>query len=103
MSEQTNREVFESPIDQGKDEKIAYWFLTTPWGTNPSNVVVTIYDQAKTDVSATCLSGGVVIAGDKITFPPVINLTPGIIYRLEVKFEVNGNTFEPYCYIKADY
>lgn len=102
MSELTNREIFESPIDQGKDEKVAYWFLTTPWGTAPSNAVAKIYDQAKSDVSATCLSGAVVIAGDKITCPLVISLTPGIIYRLEVKFEVNGNTFEPYCYIKAE-
>ena len=30
------REIVESPLPQGKDEKIAYRLTTTPWGGTPS-------------------------------------------------------------------
>lgn len=95
------REFFESPIEQGINEVIAYRFYTTPWGTAPSAGSAKIYDPEGVDVTSTNLSGIVVIAGDLFTTPAVTGLLKNKTYRLAVKFTCSGNIFEPYAQIVA--
>ena len=96
------REFKESPIKQGEDEQIAYYFSSTPWGSNPSNVSAKIYDSHNVDKSSTCLSGTCSVNGDVITIPVVKALVVEETYRLEVKFTCSGNIFEAYCVIAAE-
>lgn len=96
------REVKESPIVQGEDEKIAYTLTTTPWGSSPSNVSVTMYEYTDnvigTNVSATRMDGAAAISGDVIT-TPVISVVANTNYRLEIKFTVGGNELEAFAVI----
>ena len=96
-----SREVRESPITQGKDEQVAYTLTTTPWGSTPTSIAVTIANSAGTDTSSTNLSGSASAVGDVITTPKVISLTSGEVYRMEIKFTCSGNIFEPYVIIYA--
>lgn len=96
-----SRQVREGRLVQGEDEQIAYAITTTPWGSDPVVVAVTLYDITdgqRTDVSDTKLSGSSSATGDVITTPYVLGLTPGSLYRLEVAFECSGNIFE--CYVE---
>ena len=95
------RELSESPIEQGVDERISYRLDTTTWGggPTPTSVAVSIYDSNRTDLSSTKLSGAASIADEYVSTPLVVDLEDGKLYRLEIKFVVSGQTFEPYCYI----
>lgn len=99
----TLRFVNESPIYQGEDEEIAYNLTVTPWGSNPTNVSVAIYDKNRTDLSSTCLKGSVIVEGDIVTTPVVYNLTAGRQYRLEVLMTLEGNILEAYAVINGEY
>lgn len=94
------------PIPQGEVEEITYAFYTTVWGSSPSNPVVKVYDitdGTREDVSDVVLSGTSSINGDLITLPKVKSLTPGKIYRIEVQFSAEGDVFETYFDIHAEY
>lgn len=91
---------------QGNDETIIYSVTTTPWGSTPTNVSVKAYDVTggtRTDVTSTVLSGNATVVGNVITLPALTGLTAGKGYRVEVKFTSDGNTFEPYLEIEAEY
>lgn len=97
-----DREFIESPIYQGEDEKVSYNLTTTSWGGSPTSVSMKLYQMnknAKTDVSATKLSGSPSVVGDVITTPYIISLTDGVKYRLEASWMKNGNTVEAFGYI----
>jgi hypothetical protein len=94
-----SRKVKESPLYQGVDEQIAYQLTTTPWGSSPGSVAVTLKDAEGVDMSATCLSGSASVSGDVITTPTVKSLIAGQKYRLEVKFTVSGNIVEAWTEI----
>lgn len=91
----TTREVTESPVHQGEDERIAYTFDWADIGT-PTLPVVAIKDSSLNDVSTTCLSGAASIVADTVVTPLVIALTPGVRYRLECKVTIAGQVFEAY-------
>ncbi len=101
------REFRESPVSQGVDEEIVYTVTTTAWGSNPSSVVVKVFDvsvaSAKTDVTATVMPTGTASAtGDLIALPTLKALTVGHSYRIEVKFESEGNIFEAFGIVNAE-
>ena len=100
-----SREVKESKLLQGADEKIAYQLTTTPWGSTPTSIVVKCYDvtTAREDVTSTNLSGTASATGDVITCPVLQSLTAGNSYRLEIQFVSGGNTWEAYAIIQAEY
>ena len=101
-----SREVKESLLLQGADEKISYRLLTTPWGGTPTSVSVKCYDVTsggRSDVTATNLSGAASVSGDYITCPILQSLTAGYSYRLEIQFVSGGNTWEAYATIQAEY
>lgn len=101
-----SREVKESPVEQGADEQIAYRLTTTPWGSSPSSVAVAAYDiteNARTDVSATVLTGSASVTGDVITLPVLKSLTAEKVYRVEIKFACSGNVFEAILIVNGKY
>lgn len=102
-----SREFIESPMPQGRNEALAYRLTSTPWAVSPTSPAVAIYSHdpdtdTYTDVSSTKLVGSPSISGDVITTPLVYALTPGTKYRVEVRFTVSGNTFEPFGWIHAE-
>jgi len=96
----TIREFNESPRPQGVDERVAYKVITTRWGGNPSNAVVVI-KYAGIDECETHLDGEVSIEGDVIITPLVVDLEDGSRYKLEVRWDSGGNTYEAYGWIIA--
>jgi len=96
----TIREFNESPKAQGVDERVAYKVITTRWGGNPSSAAVAI-KLAGIDESETYLDGEASIEGDVIITPLVVGLESGNRYKLEVKWESSGNTYEAYGLIIA--
>jgi len=99
-----SREVKEGLLYQGADEKIAYTITTTPWGSSPSSVTFKAYnDDSEADVTSTVYpSGSATANGDVITLPLLQALTVGTYYRVEVKFDSGGNTFEVYFRVYCD-
>ena len=67
--------------------------------TNASDV---IKDELGNDVSGTHLSGSVAVSSAEITSRAVASLVDGVRYRLETKWDQNGNTFEAYMEIDGE-
>lgn len=97
-----NRQITESPLIQGADERVAYSLDTTPWGGYTSGAAVVLKDENLVDVSVTNLSGAPSVVGNVITTPLVISLTPGDRYRLEILWVYSGNTLESWAYIDGE-
>lgn len=100
----TKREVKEDGLKQGQNEEIVYSITTTPWGSDPSSVVVTAYDRTEEyeDVSATVLSGDPSVSGDVITTPTVKSLTRGHVYHIAVRFTVGSDVMECFFTLQAE-
>lgn len=110
-----SREIREGLQLQGKDEIVAYRLDTSNCSLDPSapstpaGVACTIWTVTEvaglityTDVTATKMSGAATVSGQYITLPLVTSLAAGTLYRVEVKFTLEGNTFEPYAMIQAE-
>ena len=99
----TTREVKEGLQYQGPDEELAYTITSTPWESTPTSPTAKAYDEdnSDADVTVTVLSGSASASGDVITTPIVKSLTLGRTYRIEVKFTVGTNVWEPWFRIKA--
>lgn len=103
----TSRRIKESPVTQGEDESIVYSLTTTPWGSSPAGVTVTVWDVTDAEetadwenVTATVMPvNSPSVVGDVITLSPLESLTDGHIYRLEIQFTSGANTFETYAII----
>ena len=102
------RDVKEGVQLQGVDEKIAYKITSTPWASTPAVTAATatkafdVTNGARTDVSATVLSGTTTVLADVITCPLLQSLTAEHTYRIEVLFTSGGNTFELYFIVVAE-
>lgn len=93
-----------SSFNQGVDEKIAYRLTTTPWGSSPSNVVVAAKDLTNNSVVVTSTvfpTNSPSASGDIITLSLLQALTNNHLYRIEIKFDVGGNTLECYFEVQA--
>lgn len=99
----SKREAIESPLEQGEDERIPYQITTTPWGSSPSSVTITLKrvdpDGTMSDVTSTNLTGSSSVAGDVITTPTVYGLTADTKYRLEYKFTTGTKVLVGYLTI----
>jgi hypothetical protein len=51
------REVIEGVQRQGEGERVIYTLDISEWGSNPTNVVIKVYDQDGTDVTSTVIPG----------------------------------------------
>ena len=101
------REVRESPLRQGTDERIAYVFDYTDIGTPSTDVsstdsFVLLDVNANSDVSATKLSGSGSVSGYEVTSPLVISLTAGTQYKLTSKVVISGNTVSSFALITGE-
>lgn len=100
----TIREFEQSPQAIGRNEVVGFTHTTT-WGSSPSSVSNALYDITEgrlEDVSASKLTGSPSVAGNVITTSQVTGLEPGHVYRLELRFTVGGNTFEPFLIINGE-
>lgn len=101
------REVKESPLRQGSDERIAYVFDYTDIGTPSTDVSSTdsfqLYDVTNSaDVTATKLTGSGSVSGYNVTSPLVISLVAGYQYRLTSKVVISSNTVSAYALITGE-
>lgn len=100
-----SRGIIERERTQGSDESIIYTVDVSGVGTSPTDTSAKIYSisgETKTDVTATCMPAGATsVNGNVITLPAVTALTPGTIYRVEVKFTANSRTCLAHFYITA--
>ena len=97
------REVQQSPLPQGVDERIAYTLTTTPWGSSPGTLSCALKVlPSLADVSSAKLSGSPSATGDVITSPIVYGLNSGQQYRLEFKFTCSSNIFEAYLILRGE-
>jgi len=98
-----SRKFIESRLVQGTDEVIAYYFYSTPWGSSPANVTLTLIEEPTgTDVTSTKTTGSPTIDGDKITLPAIYGLEAETLYRALVSFEIGSNTMSAYTMIKGE-
>ncbi len=100
----SKRQAVESPEPQGEDEIIAYLLDTANFPgtgaiTNQANV---IKDAEGNDVSGTNLTGSPTVSAAIITTSGVQLLVPEVQYRMEVRWDQNGNTFEAYWFLDAE-
>jgi hypothetical protein len=96
-----DREVEQSPVKQGVDEKISYVFDWEILGT-PTTPVVKLYDITDggyTDVTSTNLLGSPSIVEHLVLTPKVKALKDKKHYSLECMADINGNTLESFCHI----
>lgn len=98
----STREVREGTQPQGVDERIVYRLDVTNWGNSPTSVSVVVKDRAGIDVTATVMTGSASVAGNIISLPVLHSLTATVIYRVEVKFTIDGNVLEAYVYVRAE-
>lgn len=97
------REMKESPVPQGEDEKITYYFTSTPYGSSPSNASMVVKDDNGDDVTDDVTSGSMGGSGDVITLKQIEDLTAGIRYRVEIKFSAGGGApFKPFFFIDCE-
>ena len=101
------REVKESPLRQGTDERIAYIFDFTELGTPSTDVSSTdsfqLYDMNnQADVTSTLLSGSGSVSTYYVTSPLVISLTAGVDYKLTSRAVISSNTVSAYALITGE-
>ena len=98
------RELRNSPMSQGVDEKVACTVDTFEWpGTGAvTGVVAVIKDKNGTDVSGTRIAGAASVAGDVTTTPLVIAMTDGQLFRIEVQWVKSGDTWEAFRFIAGE-
>lgn len=105
MASINDREVLEGKQYQGVDESIAYTLDvgTIAAGSSPSSVAVVVKDitNAATVTSTVMPTGSPSVSGDVITLPALTLLTAGILYRVEVKYTLDGNVLESYFYVQG--
>lgn len=86
--------VNESPKRQSPQESISYSITTTPWGSTPTSITLTVYDVTvpgvETDVTNTVVAGSNSATGDVITTKRIGSLTLGHDYRADVLFTDSG-------------
>jgi hypothetical protein len=100
-----SRNVKEGMLNQGAGESINYTLTTTPWGSSPTNVVVTAIDRTNNDADVTSTvvnSSAGSTNGDVITTPLIENLTADHIYRIYVQFKIGIKTLRAYFEIEAE-
>ncbi len=99
------REIKESPLEVGIDERPVFSLTTTPWGSSPTSPSVKAYqvdEGAYTDVTTTVFpTGSASASGDVITLPAMVPQAAGDTYRMEIKFTVTGSVLEAYAVVNV--
>ncbi len=98
------REIVESPIEMGPDERIIWAIDTGNWGGDPSNAVVTLKKRQRNhtwvDVTSTnMVQDDAIISTDTIGAPAIFDLTNNTVYRIEFQFDILDRTEEAFALI----
>ena len=101
------REVIEGVQYQGVDEVISYTvnvaaLMPTPSDTPTAVAVVVKDDHGATVTAAVMPTNGPSVADGVISLSPLRSLTAGVLYRVEVRYDIGGNTLESYFYVQAE-
>jgi hypothetical protein len=96
----------ESPLPQGEDEEISYEVDTRTNGGSLDNPPTEPAVELKIlgtleDVSDEHLVGDPVVDGYFVYTPLVVGLEAGVRYRLETRYKIGVNTFEPWCELRG--
>ena len=97
------REVQEGKQYQGVDEIISYTLDVTAVGSSPTTPTVVVKDVTNgTTVTATVMpTNSPTVNGNVITLSPLRSLTADVLYRVEVKYVLSGNTLESYFLVQG--
>lgn len=100
----SDREVLEGVQRQGEDEVIAYTLDVSAIGAAPSSPVVVVKDvTAGSVVTSTVMPVNAPTAdGAVITLSPLRSLVIDHLYRVEVTYNLAGNTLESYFFVQAE-
>lgn len=106
MASATNREVIEGVQHQGTDEVIAYTVDTSRIGVPSTPVVVVVRQESggATGVDVTAIHMPInvpTVSGNVITLSPLKLLAAGQRYRVEVQYDIDGNTLESYFIVEG--
>ena len=103
MAAINEREVQEGKQYQGADEIIAYTLDVTNIGSSPTSPTVIVKDVTNsTTVTSTVMpTNSPTVSGNVITLSALRNLTAEVLYRVEVKYTLSGNTLESYFYVQG--
>jgi len=94
------REVVEGTQMQGEDESIRYSVDWSAVGIPSSPVVVVKCEGA--DVTAAVMPVNVpIVTGSEVILSPLLGLTAGLVYRVEVRVNVGANVLESYFLVTA--
>ena len=97
-------EVREGTKVQGSEESLSYSVVTTPWGSSPTAVSVTAWDETHNkDVTTTVFpTNSPTVSTDTITLSPLKSLNQGHLYRIKVKFTATGQIWECYFRVRCE-
>lgn len=91
-------------VIQGVDEKIPYGLVVTDWGKNPTNISVAAFQvsDGSTKTSTLFPTNTPSAAGNLIRLSLCEGVLAGIQYRVEIKFDVGGGTYEAYFLVTGE-
>ena len=104
MATRDQREVNESPLDQGTREVAVYTFDFSASGiTTIASAVCRVEDSAGVDVTATVITGSPagIAVGAIVTTPLIAGLTAGRLYRLACLATHAGQITELYLLLRC--
>ena len=98
-----DREVLEGVQVQGEDEVIVYTLNVVALGDDANVTGVVVYDDRRVNVTSTVMPVNTPTAlGSIITLSPLQSLTAGVMYRVEVRYLIDGNALESYFYVQGE-
>jgi hypothetical protein len=102
------RESTDSPVPQGKDEKVTYFFDFSVWGASDTipctSPDVKVFDTSNgTDATSTILVNGStqVVNNTEVHFQ-LQSVTAGIRYRVECKTTISPDIVEAWAYLDGE-
>lgn len=94
------REVVEGAQVQGEDESIRYSVDWSAVGV-PSSPVVVVKVEGSDVTTAVMPVNAPIISGSEVILSPLLGLTAGLVYRVEVRVNIGSNVLESYFMVTA--
>lgn len=104
MARANSREVLEGVQYQGVDEEIVYTLdVLAISDTQPHSVYVVVKNITNgTSATADVMPvNAPTVSGSVITLSPLTTLALGTLYRVEVRYIMDGNALESYFYVQT--
>lgn len=104
MARANSREVLEGVQYQGVDEEIVYTLDVLAIGdTQPHTVLAVVKNitEGTNDTDNVMPVNAPTVSGSIITLSPLTSLALGTLYRVEVRYIMDGNALESYFYVQV--